>query len=209
LLHLDIETRSRLDLKKVGAWVYAADPSTDILCMPYAVDDGPVQIWHRDDPVPPAFIAAERDPDWRAIAHNAAFDRVIALHVLGPRYGFPEIPIERWRCTMAQALACALPGKLEKVADVLGLPYRKDPEGARLIRLLCKPRPDGSFNEDPVLLQRFGEYSVRDVETERALHHRLPELSDAEQAVWRRGQRPRLLYRRRPAPGRSAQRRRA
>ena len=34
-----------------------------------------------------------------ALAHNAAFERAIALHILGPRHGFPMIPIERWKFT--------------------------------------------------------------------------------------------------------------
>ena len=45
VLHRDIETRSTVDLKKVGAAKYAADPSTEVLCVAYAVDDGPVQLW--------------------------------------------------------------------------------------------------------------------------------------------------------------------
>ena len=44
-LHRDYETRSRASLKKCGALRYAADPSTKFLCMAYAVDDGPVQLW--------------------------------------------------------------------------------------------------------------------------------------------------------------------
>ena len=46
----DIETRSTNDLKKIGAAKYAADPSTGVLCMAYAVDDGPVQLWRPGDP---------------------------------------------------------------------------------------------------------------------------------------------------------------
>ena len=44
ILHRDYETRSQVDLKKVGAHRYAADPSTEVLCMAFAVDDGPVQL---------------------------------------------------------------------------------------------------------------------------------------------------------------------
>ena len=43
-LHIDFETRSELDIKKVGAYKYAKHPSTEILCMAYAIDDEPVQI---------------------------------------------------------------------------------------------------------------------------------------------------------------------
>ena len=39
-LHLDFETCSELDLKKVGASKYASHPSTRVLCLAYAVDNG-------------------------------------------------------------------------------------------------------------------------------------------------------------------------
>lgn len=35
-LYLDFETKSFLDIKKVGTHVYASDLSTDILCLAYA-----------------------------------------------------------------------------------------------------------------------------------------------------------------------------
>ena len=42
-LDRDYETRSNASLPKVGVDKYAADPSTEVLCAAYAVDDGPVQ----------------------------------------------------------------------------------------------------------------------------------------------------------------------
>ena len=36
-LHVDFETRSAVDLKKTGAYAYAAHPTTDIWCMAYAL----------------------------------------------------------------------------------------------------------------------------------------------------------------------------
>ena len=44
ILFRDFETHSTVDIKKVGAWRYAADPTTDMWCVGYAVDDGPVEI---------------------------------------------------------------------------------------------------------------------------------------------------------------------
>jgi DNA polymerase len=192
VLKRDFETRSILDLKAVGATVYAEHPSTDVWCIGYAVDDGPVLIWHPGDPIPEPFFHAACTSDWLDVAHNDAFERAIEQHILGPRYGFPWVPLHRRRCTMAQALACALPGKLEKLAEILKLPFQKDAEGARLMRLMARPRkpragedPNGLYwHDDPEKLARLDEYCRRDVETERALYHRLPPLSDAEQALW-------------------------
>jgi hypothetical protein len=53
-------------------------------------------------------------------------------------YGWPLIPIERHCCTMAAALASALPAALDKVAEVLDLPVRKDVQGAKLMRLMSR-----------------------------------------------------------------------
>jgi len=43
-LHRDYETRSNANLPKVGVDKYAADPSTEVLCAAYAVDDDPAQV---------------------------------------------------------------------------------------------------------------------------------------------------------------------
>ena len=45
ILFWDVETRSALDLGIAGAWRYASDPSTEVLCVGFAVDDGEPQIW--------------------------------------------------------------------------------------------------------------------------------------------------------------------
>ncbi len=62
ILGRDIETRAKASLKKVGADKYATDPSTEVLCVAYAVDDGPVQLWRPGDPVPPEFVEAAANP---------------------------------------------------------------------------------------------------------------------------------------------------
>ena len=64
VLHRDYETRSRCVLKSAGAYRYAADPRTTVLCAAYTVDDDPVKLWTPGDPVPPEFIEAARNPTW-------------------------------------------------------------------------------------------------------------------------------------------------
>jgi hypothetical protein len=183
-LHHDLETGSALDLPKVGAWRYAEHPKTIVRCMAYAVDNELAQVWLPGEPVPEAFIEASRDPTWKIWAHNAGFERPMHRHVLIRQHGFPEIPLERWRCSMAQALACSLPGSAEKLADVLELAHRKPAGGARLIKRMCFPLPDGTFDNDPERMQELIKRCMQDVEIERGVRHRLPELSDAEQIVW-------------------------
>jgi DNA polymerase bacteriophage-type len=191
-LFRDIETRSVVRLTEAGAWRYAADPTTEVLCAAYAVDDGPAQIWTPDQPIPEEFFAASRDPDWLVVAHHDAFETAIEERLLGPRYNWPPIPTERHRCTMAMALASALPGSLDGAAAALGLVLRKDTDGHRLMLQMAKPRRPRK-GEDPDVIHwqddldrrlRLQEYCRRDVEIERELFRRLPPLSETEQALW-------------------------
>jgi len=188
----DYETRSVLDLRKVGAHKYAAHPNTEVICCAFAVDDGPVQLWIPGDPTPPEFIEATHNPGWIAVAHNDAFETLIERHIMQPLYGWPLIPIERHRCTMTMALAAGLPAKLERVADFLELANRKDAAGERLMHQMSKPRkprkgedPEGIYWFDhPERLQRLYGYCRQDVETERELYTQLKQLSESEHALW-------------------------
>ena len=92
-LYRDYETRSVLELPGVGAHVYAAHSSTDVWCCAYAVDEGDVQLWTPGMPVPNAFVEAARNPDWVVSAFNAGFERPIEQHIMGPRYGWPRVPL--------------------------------------------------------------------------------------------------------------------
>src|SRR6478672_3190427 len=91
-LHRDFETRSKVDLTEVGAARYAADPSTEVIFVAYAVDDDPVQLWRPGDPVPPVWFEAAANPNWTVRAHNDHFESCIKRHILHPRFGFPIVP---------------------------------------------------------------------------------------------------------------------
>ena len=148
MLHRDYETRSRAILRKVGAYRYAADPHTEVLCAAYAVDNDPVRLWAPGDPVPAEFIEAAYDPSWTVAAHNDAFESAIEQHVLHPVIDWPIVPLERHVCTMAMALAAGLPARLSAVADALELSNRKDAAGERLMHQTSKPRR-AHKDEDP------------------------------------------------------------
>jgi DNA polymerase bacteriophage-type len=192
VLHRDYETRSRVILKLVGTHRYAADPNTEILCAAYAVDDGPVQLWLPGDSCPPAeFIEAAHNPSWAVAAHGDHFETAVEQHILGPRFGFPLVPLERHRCTMAIALAAGLPARLDRIAAALELINRKDASGERLMHQMSKPRrphkdePAGVYwFDDPERLDRLCGYCRQDVEVEREIYGRLPPLSLAEHAIW-------------------------
>jgi DNA polymerase len=178
VLHIDVETRSAISLDRISTRRYAGEESTEILCVAYAVDDGPVELWVPGTPVPSEFAAA--DPDTCFVAHNANFEFSIVQHLLAPRFGWPAIPIERFICTMARARAAALPGSLDGAAAALGLTVRKDAAGAKLMKLIATRKREPS-RED---LERLHSYCRQDVEVERALFRRLPPLTESEQALW-------------------------
>ena len=123
----DIETRSTVNLTLCGAWKYAAHPSTSILCLYLAVDDGEPERWLSGDPVPTAFVAAAQHPDdWQLIAHNHEFERAIYELILMSRFGFPPIPLTVQHCTQQLASRNAYPAELGLLSQALGLPHRKD-----------------------------------------------------------------------------------
>jgi DNA polymerase bacteriophage-type len=120
------------------------------------------------------------------------FERLIETHIMGPRYGWPTIPIERHRCSQAAALALALPAKLENVAAALGLAQQKDRAGHLNMLAMSRPRkprkgedPNGVYwHDDPERLERLHSYCKQDTATERALQGRIGFLSNEEQQVW-------------------------
>ena len=170
VLWLDLETRSRCNLPVKGVYNYADDKSTEILIACYALGNGPVKTWRRfrAEPMPPLLANALRDKRCEIRAHSAAFERLI----------LKKLPIERFYCTATQARAAALPGSLEDVGRALTARLQKDVRGYELIRLLSIPQPDGTFNNDPKLLEDFAAYCKRDVEAMRSVSQMLPELTD-------------------------------
>ena len=185
----DYETRGRRDLLPTGgAARYARDPLTDINCVSYAFDDGPIQTWWRGEPVPPAIIAAAADPNYVFVAHNAFFERSLLNHVLTPRYGWPEVDVSKWRCTQAAGLYLALPARLEQIAKALSLPQLK--ADTNIVGLMADPIDDPDpmapprWHDEPELRQQLEAYNRQDVEVLRALFNWLPPLPASEQQVW-------------------------
>jgi DNA polymerase len=144
IVHLDFETRSQLSVKDVGGWCYSRHPSTSILCAAFAVDDEPVELFTFQQRNRLAGYLNKLAEDRESIfyAHNAFFEQCIWRNIMVPRYGFPEIPIERWRCTAAKAASMSLPRDLEGVGMALDLPIQKDKEGHRVMMKLSRPRPN-------------------------------------------------------------------
>lgn len=195
-VHLDFETRSAADLKKVGAVRYAMDPTTEVLCAAYRFGDGPVLLWQRGDP-PPADLIAAVASGATVTAHNAMFELAIWTYICGPRMGWGTLSPHQMDCTMVRAYVMALPGALGTVAALLRVPSQKDKEGHAVMMRLCRPRKltkkdlaDGAdpnvlhWNEDPDDLDKLYSYCMDDVRAECDIDKVLPQLSAAEREVY-------------------------
>ena len=120
ILHLDYETRSRIDLFDCGAFIYAADHSTEIICLGWAFDDDDPQIWIPDMEFPERVLEFISSGARRSLhAHNAQFERRITRHVLPLYIKFTQPPLEAWNCTAAQARARNLPPALQDLGACL------------------------------------------------------------------------------------------
>jgi DNA polymerase bacteriophage-type len=191
-LYLDFETRSELDINVVGAWKYAMHPSTEIMCMGWAIDEGKIHTTLREalGPAVPIYLAADLIKNKRIIAHSAHFEYAIYNYILHKRYGWPALwEPSYWDCTMARAAMCGLPLALYKLGEALKVSIKKDLEGRAAMLKLCRPITqdplgDPIYNEDPILYEKLWAYNKTDVESEREIDKQLPELPPMERAIW-------------------------
>ncbi len=195
-MHLDFETRSELDIWKVGAWNYSMHPSTEILCMAYAINRQRPHIIPFKDNITPAhnpgfgeLLDNLVNNDFIFTAHYSMFENYIWHNILVKRYGWPEIPLRQWRCTAALAASHALPRALDKAAKALGTKHQKDLAGKAVMLKMCKPRKPTKHNkakwhESPEDFQKLYDYCIDDEEVEREIDQTLPALNNLEQEVW-------------------------
>lgn len=147
-LHLDKETRSVIDLKAVGLYRYATDPTTSIWMFSYRFEYGPgkygpVLRWWRDEALP-ANVVAHVAAGLPVVAHNANFERQVWNNTMPVLSGWgvllPTLEIEQMDCTMARARCLGLPGDLERAAKVVNAPVQKNKAGAEIMKKMMKPR---------------------------------------------------------------------
>jgi DNA polymerase bacteriophage-type len=186
-LHLDFETFSEADLKSVGAYRYAYDPSTEILCAGMALGQGePVAWWQnqksKDWQDLDAYWDALEDPTVLIYTHNAMMEAAICQALLEKTWNIKSPDLNRFRCTMSLARRAALPASLEKVGAALNLVSQKDTRGKALIRKFCmmqpakkptKKNPEGFPvrrvfpADDPTAFAELVEYCRQDVRVEQ------------------------------------------
>ncbi len=194
----DLETYSETPITH-GAHAYAE--KAEILLWAYAEDDGPVKVWDATlDPQPPEDLVrlmVEANEYW--FQNGGMFDRPVLKHARPDLYHL--LPAGKWRDTMVQALCHGLPGKLDTLCEIFGLPQdlAKDKRGRQLIQMFCKPQPKNqklrrkTRDTHPKEWEEFKEYAKSDIRAMRELHSKIPKWnypnSARELALWHLDQR--------------------
>src|ERR1700688_1075960 len=185
-LHLDFESRSTQELrreKSVGLHNYWCHIDTRPLMLAWAYDDEPVELWLPDaENMPVNLRKGLEDPAQPLAAFNSTFESYALKYKLGI-----DTAIDRWYDPQASARYLSLPGDLETVGQVLGLPRElaKDKRGEDLIELFSKPHkqkkqkrsdPDVWVFYDstthPKEWEEFEAYCRQDVVSEREIMRR-------------------------------------
>jgi DNA polymerase len=191
LLFCDFETRNTggCALDKAGAWRYAIDPDTEILCLGYRTG-GVDRLWTPEMGRCEELTSFAIGPNTQFVSF-AGFEQAIWQHIMVERFGFAPISIERWSDTQAACSYLALPRSLGKVLPVIGAPVVKDEAGKRLVRSLSRPnRKTGVYPEvSPEIRERVHRYNRIDVDGLIAIHSATGELPDQERRVWELDQR--------------------
>lgn len=183
-LVLDFESASLANLKLVGAYVYAEHPSTEVLCLSWALDGGPIATWEPSQPIPKEIAVAIADPKTIFVAHNAGFEKAIWREIMVGVFGWPALPSEKWHDTAATANNKGLPGKLDVLARVLHLTNQKWKEGNRVTMAMSRPDKTGSFGRTSDKLQIVYQYNREDVAAQREVHGLLGWQTRSERNLW-------------------------
>lgn len=196
-MSLDLETYSKVDLKKCGVYKYAEDPDATILLLAYSINGGAVEVIDiaSGEEVPKYVLNALTDDCVIKWAFNASFERIflsIWIRRNYPQYfksySIPEDSVcnyldpSAWRCSLVWSAYMGLPLSLEGVGAVLGLKEQKLKEGKDLIRYFCCPcKPtktnNGRTRNMPAdaldKWELFKFYNKRDVEVEMSIQQKL------------------------------------
>lgn len=190
VVFIDIETRSKCNLKTCGAYVYSLHESTDILCLAYKFSNSKiVHVWTPDNFGNKKALEKLKKFRGSIVAHNYKFEYSIIVNVLCKKYKWPKHFIKplRYRCTMATAYRYGLPGKLDTVAQMLKLKNQKMAgEGLKLINKYSVPYKDRKTKE--ILFRNINapenikdqkllvEYNKQDIRVTEEIYNKLPKL---------------------------------
>lgn len=177
-------------LPSIGVAKYVEHPSTLPLTLSYAFGAAGVATWRVTDALDPHALFEHVERGGLISGWNVSFEWWVWNEICVPRWGWPVLPIRQCRCTMGRARAHALPGALGKCAEVLGTPIQKAND--KPMKRFCMPRNPTKADprrrimpsDDPAGFGELVRYNVQDVEAERAIAQRIPELSANELEYW-------------------------
>jgi hypothetical protein len=180
--HLDFETRSLVDLPKLGEHAYARHWSTSPLMLTigtapkgvrpefeiidffkvpgYAQNTYPALTQAQLEwslfkvPCPLAILAAVARGD-TFVAHNARFEQAIYYYICHKKWGWP-LPT-RWSCTAARSRYFGIRASLEGSASDLEVLTQKDERGKQFINDFCKPRKYKGPKRDGIVKELWYE----------------------------------------------------
>jgi DNA polymerase len=181
----DFETVSCVDLKEVGAWRYAEDPTTEVIVLRWSWSDREdVGEWLPGMPPPTELFNAVND-GYLLTPHNAGFEKAIWRKIMVPVYGWPDFPNKLWDDSMARCANLCLPQDLDMATRILRLPGLKDTTASKMVIGLSKPDRKGKYAEiTPAILRTASAYCADDCRAQKGLRERVGTLSAAERQVW-------------------------
>jgi len=190
--HFDFETRSRLDLRKVGAVRYSTHISTEATLITWAFGrTGTVKAWRIGQTLPSELVDVIINPSkYNFNAFNIEFDFMIwayafSRQVLKQGITLVRPPLKNITDTMALSQHFRTGGSLEACARMRGLNVSKDKEGRRMMLKQCKPKRDGAFveltDEEWIAFERYGKIDTMIL---REVYYKLPPLPTSERWIF-------------------------
>ena len=213
---LDFETwptSGSMGVKEVGAWRYAENAITRIICLGYSVDGAAPEVleeahlllhggpYHLVLGITRTLLDLVLDPAVYFVPHNAGFEKAIWRKIMVAQLGWPDIPNKRWHDTQAMCAMHSLPIDLDSAAQELGLAELKDKTGKKALAAHMKPRPRsdfpsgkagtaeyraqrGTYNFTAAAVGKTKSYNLQDIRTQKALHQKLGWMPHGERDVW-------------------------
>lgn len=189
LLFKDYETRSRLDLKKVGSFRYAEDCEIILTCAALNYESPTIISDLEGEPRPKWLLEALREAEFgtevKIVGANwLHFDREVMLH-----QEKRDIPVCNIHDLMMLAYRHGMPGSLDLLCEAMGVPeeFAKSSSDYRFSKPLAPKRAKELGSQfllpehDPVKWAEFrDDYSWRDIAAMQWMYPRMPTWSNTE-----------------------------
>lgn len=187
----DFETKSRVDLKKVGPTKYSLELSTEVSLITWCFGRGEIKAWRMGQHIPHELLVVAENPEkYNFIAHNLLFDYLIWMIPFKKQIPtIKPIPMANLTDNMSIAHYNRMGSSLEQCAAMNGLPISKDKEGRAIMLRQCKPATTGKNKGKFVVLTeeewtKFTYYGVVDTKLLRDTYYMMRPLPPKERWVF-------------------------